>query len=41
MSEQVFVGSKSGEKLSGPELLEIAKDSVVRISSKLANSGGH
>ena len=41
MSGQVLMGSKSEEKLSGPDLMEIAKDSVVRISSKLGESGGH
>ena len=41
MSGQVLMGSKSEEKLSGPDLLEIAKDSVVRISSKLGEYGGH
>jgi len=41
MSGQVLMGSKSEEKLSGPDLMEIAKDSVVRISSKLEESGGH
>ena len=35
------MGSKSEEKLSGPDLMEIAKDSVVRISSKLGEFGGH
>ena len=40
MSGQVLMGSKSEEKLSGPDLLEIAKDSVVRISSKLGEYGG-
>ena len=41
MSGQVLMGSKSEEKLSGPDLMEIAKDSVVRISSKLGEYGGH
>ena len=41
MSGQVLMGSKSEEKLSGPDLMEIAKDSVVRISSKLGEFGGH
>ena len=39
MSGQVLMGSKSEEKLSGTDLMEIAKDSVVRISSKLGESG--
>jgi len=41
MSGQVLMGSKSEEKLSGPDLMEIAKDSVVRICSKLAGNVGH
>jgi len=41
VSGQVLMGSKSEEKLSGPDLMEIAKDSVVRISSKLGEFGGH
>ena len=41
MSGQVLMGSKAEEKLSGPDLMEIAKDSVVRISSKLGEFGGH
>lgn len=41
MSGQVLMGSKSEEKLSGPDLMDIAKDSVVRISSKLEERGGH
>jgi S1-C subfamily serine protease len=35
------MGSKSEEKLSGPDLMEIAKDTVVRISSKLEESSCH
>ena len=41
MIGQVFMGLKSVEKLSGPDLLEIAKDSVVQIWSKLGGNGGH
>ena len=41
MSGQIVLGSKSVEKLSGPDLMEIAKDSVVRIRSKLGEGGGH
>ena len=41
MSGQILMGSKSEEKLSGPDLMEIAKDSVVRISSKLGEYGPH
>jgi S1-C subfamily serine protease len=41
MSGQVLMGSKSEEKLSGPDLMEIAKDSVVRITSELEGRGGH
>ena len=39
MSGQVLMGSKSEEKLSGTDLMDIAKDSVVRISSKLGEVG--
>lgn len=41
MSGQVLMGSKSEEKLSGPDLMETAKDSVVKICSDLAGKGGH
>ncbi len=40
MSSQVLMGSKSEEKLSGPDLMEIAKDSVVQICSKFAGGAG-
>jgi hypothetical protein len=39
MSGQVVMGSKSEEKLSGTDLMDIAKESVVRISSKLGEFG--